>query len=282
MGLTMDVGTELRKGRERRGISLAAVAGATKISVANLQAIERGDFDRLPGGVFTRGFLRAFAHEVGLDPEETVQHYLGQLEPPQPAEPTSSDALGEQNVLGPVEMEELERRSQNKQLLGGAILLLIGPFLYFAIFGRQSSATSGVAGPSPPAATSTPAKLEVGTTGAPEETREDPVVPDRWEGKLHLDIQPVEPCWVSAIADGRQRLQRLMAAGEHEIIDATDEVILLVGDSLACSFSINGNAATQVGKPGQPATLRITRQNYRDFLTPATSRAAAPPISRNQ
>ena len=92
---------------------------------------------------------------------------------------------------------------------------------------------------------------------------------DRWAGRLHLEIQPAAACWVSAIADGRQGLQRLMAAGEHETIDATDEVILLVGDSLACSFSINGIVAHQAGKAGQPATLRITRQNYRDFLNPA-------------
>ena len=80
------------KGRERRGLSLAAVAAATKISVATLQAMERGDFARLPGGVFTRGFLRAYAREVGLDPEETVQHYLSQFEPPPPTEPTAIDA----------------------------------------------------------------------------------------------------------------------------------------------------------------------------------------------
>ena len=92
-----------------------------------------------------------------------------------------------------------------------------------------------------------------------------------------------------------------MAAGEREIIDATDEVILLVGDSQACSFSINGIVAHQAGKAGQPATLRITRQNYWSFLNPAATTAdsgassaqpgtspaasvpsAAPPISRNQ
>jgi cytoskeletal protein RodZ len=278
----MDVGNELRKGRERRGISLVAVAKATKISVANLQAIERGDFARLPGGVFTRGFLRAFAHEVGLDPEETVQHYLSQFDPPQPAEPTSSDARSEQNVLSPGEMEELERQTKHKQLLAGAIVLLIGTVLYFAIFGRHSATTFGVAGQSPPAATRSPVTPEVGTTGAQEETRVASLAADRWAGKLHLEIEPAAECWVSALADGRQGLQRLLAAGEHEIIEATDEVILLVGDSLACSFSINGITAHHAGKPGQPATLRITRQNYREFLLPATPTAPAPPVSRNQ
>ena len=87
MGLKMDIGTELREGRERRGMSLSVLAAATKISVATLQAMERGDFARLPGGVFTRGFLRAYSREVGLDPEQTVQHYLDQFEPPPPLEP---------------------------------------------------------------------------------------------------------------------------------------------------------------------------------------------------
>ena len=155
--------------------------------------------------------------------------------------------------LSPVEMEELERRSQRKQLIGGAIVLLIGPFLYFTIFGRHSGATSSVAGQSPPPAAVTPAKAEVGTTGAPEETRVASLDADRWAGRLHLEIQPTAACWVSAIADGRQGLQRLMAAGEHETIDATDEVILRLGDSPACSFSINGVVARQAGKAGQPA-----------------------------
>lgn len=263
----MDVGTELRNGRERRGISLAAVAAATKISIANLRAIERGDFARLPGGVFTRGFLRVYAREVGLDPEETVQRYLNQIAPPEPAQPNPSDALREQNVLTPIEMEELERLSQRKQLLGGAIVLLIGPLLYFAIFGRHSRATSSVAGQSPSASTLTPAKPEVGTTGVLEEAMIASLATDRWAGRLHLEIQPMATCWVSAIVDGRQGLQRLIVAGEHEIIDATDEVILLIGDSSACSFSINGIVAHPNGRAAQPATLRITRQNYKDFLT---------------
>ena len=102
---------------------------------------------------------------------------------------------------------------------------------------------------------------------------------DRWAGKLHLEIQPTDACWVSAIADGRQGVQRLMAAGEHETIDATDEVMLRIGDPSTCVYSINGTAARQAGKAREPVTLHITRQNYRDFLNPAVSAAAsgAPP-----
>ena len=66
-----------------------------------------------------------------------------------------------------------------------------------------------------------------------------------------------------------------MTAGEHETIDATDEVTLRIGDPSTCAFSINGRAAYTAGKAGQPATLHITRQNYKDFLNPASPHAAS-------
>jgi cytoskeletal protein RodZ len=279
MGLKMDLGTELRNGRERRGMSLAVLASSTKIGVATLQAMERGDFARLPGGVFTRGFLRAYAREVGLDPEEMVQHYLAEFEPPPPVEPGAYPDDVEHADIGPVEMEEIERRNQRKQLIGGAVVLLISPFLYFMFLGRHSGAPSSVAAQSPPPAAVAPEKAEVGTVGSPAETSVASPGTDRWAGRLHVEIQPTGTCWISAIADGRQGLQRLMTAGEHETVDATDEVTLRIGDPSTCAFSINGTIAHQAGKAGQPATLHITRQNHRDFLNPALSAAAwgAPP-----
>ena len=76
----MDVGAALRDAREQREISLDELSRTTKISVATLRALERNQIDRLPGGIFVRGFLRAYAHEVGLDVEDTVQRYLAQFE----------------------------------------------------------------------------------------------------------------------------------------------------------------------------------------------------------
>src|SRR5438876_624659 len=78
----MEVGTQLRQARETRGIPLAQLNARTKISPRSLRAIERNEFDRLPGGVFTRGFLRAYAREVGLDPEEIVRQYVAEYETP--------------------------------------------------------------------------------------------------------------------------------------------------------------------------------------------------------
>src|SRR5436190_14727922 len=74
-----DVGSKLRAARERRGLSLRQIAAQTKISVGVLEALERNDISRLPGGIFSRAFVRAYAVEVGLDPEKTVRDFLGEF-----------------------------------------------------------------------------------------------------------------------------------------------------------------------------------------------------------
>src|SRR5438046_2205137 len=76
---TSDFGGKLRAARERRGISLRQIANATKIAVAVLEALERNDISRLPGGIFGRAFVRSYAVEVGLDPERTIQEFITQF-----------------------------------------------------------------------------------------------------------------------------------------------------------------------------------------------------------
>src|SRR4029453_6270037 len=91
------VGAVLRRTRELRGLSLHQIAAATKLSPAALEAIERDDISRLPGGIFTRAFVRAYAKELGVDPERTLHDFLAQFpdrqvephvaQPAVPAEP---------------------------------------------------------------------------------------------------------------------------------------------------------------------------------------------------
>lgn len=72
-------GDSLRRQRELRGISLREVSEATKINVRYLEALERNDFSFLPAGAFTRGFIRSYAHQVGLDETEVIDAYLYEL-----------------------------------------------------------------------------------------------------------------------------------------------------------------------------------------------------------
>jgi len=72
-------GEELQRERELRGVPLREIAEATKVNLRFLQALERNEFDTIPGGLFIRGFIRAYATHIGADPEKLVNAYLFQL-----------------------------------------------------------------------------------------------------------------------------------------------------------------------------------------------------------
>ena len=69
-------GQDLKKAREKKGVTLEVIAAATKITTRYLQAVEKEDFDLLPGGVFRRSIVRSYARFAGLDEDEWVKRYL--------------------------------------------------------------------------------------------------------------------------------------------------------------------------------------------------------------
>lgn len=71
-------GEELKRERELREITLLEVSESTKISLRHLEALERNAFEKLPGGVFNRGFVRAYSKFIGVDPESMVDAYMQQ------------------------------------------------------------------------------------------------------------------------------------------------------------------------------------------------------------
>ena len=89
-----DIGGRLRRARKQRGLSLQDAAGRTKLSIRVLQAIERNDFESLPGGIYRKGYLRSLAGEVGLDPTEIAAEYDKEFEPV-----TDPAAVANRNVL---------------------------------------------------------------------------------------------------------------------------------------------------------------------------------------
>ena len=68
-------GDRLRREREMRGITLEEITESTKISRRHLEALEGEHFDQLPGGVFNKGFVRAYARFLGLDEDQAVADY---------------------------------------------------------------------------------------------------------------------------------------------------------------------------------------------------------------
>ncbi len=127
-------GEKLRKQREQRGLELDAISNTTKISTRMLRALEDEHFDQLPGGVFNKGFVRAYARQIGLDEEEAVADYLTALREsqiqqqsilpdfrapaakPNPPEPLPSHNLPANNEdHGDDHVHELHREDRRKQ-----------------------------------------------------------------------------------------------------------------------------------------------------------------------
>lgn len=68
-------GEQLRRAREARGISLREISEQTRISMRYLEAIEADDYKRLPGGIFNRSFIKAYARQIGFDEKEALEGY---------------------------------------------------------------------------------------------------------------------------------------------------------------------------------------------------------------
>jgi cytoskeletal protein RodZ len=65
----------MRRQRERRGVTLEAIARGTKVPASLFAALERGDCARWPGGVYSRAYIRAYAKAIGVDPDEAVEDF---------------------------------------------------------------------------------------------------------------------------------------------------------------------------------------------------------------
>jgi cytoskeletal protein RodZ len=61
--------------RRNRGISLAQIAESTKISLRSLEAIERGDFKKLPGGIYNTSYIRQYARAIDYDESAILSYY---------------------------------------------------------------------------------------------------------------------------------------------------------------------------------------------------------------
>lgn len=121
-----DFGARMRHAREQRGVSLRQIAEATKISVSALEALERNEISRLPGGIFSRAFVRSYAAEIGVDPEQTVREFLAQF-------PHDSVTAGSPHVL--IDDGSLERRRLDPRavMIVGTLVLVAAAIIFWTL-----------------------------------------------------------------------------------------------------------------------------------------------------
>lgn len=272
----MDVGTTLKAAREQRGLSLEQVARSTKIRAATLRAIEANQMDRLPGGIFTRGFLRAYAREVGVDGEEAVRTYMAEFEPPQEvAPPPVAETTWDEAAAAQL------RERMNADGIGASVrMLLVGVTAVVALIGYNAfgeaavnSLTSLIVTQPPPVVRPEPVRTPapVATSGTPAPAPvvtpppDPPVVP---QSPVHVEIETTGECWVQAWADGASTLAQLLPEGERHVFDANEELVIRIGDAAALAYTVNGKPGRPLGVSGQPVTVRIKPDTVAEFVNP--------------
>ena len=159
-GALMDMGETLRMAREQQGLSLDVISQKTKIGTEKLRAIEENDIQRLPSGIFLRGFLRAYAREVGLDVEDTVNRYIAQFE--SQAAIVEDDTPYEPAEETPVEISESQRIEESLREMSiwgvaAIVVLSLGLLAYMTLRSPGVSPAPTVARAEPPAVAPPPA-----------------------------------------------------------------------------------------------------------------------------
>lgn len=261
----------LRVARERQGLTLQQLSETTKISPSVLTAIETNDVGQLPGGLFIRAFVRSYAAEVGLDPEQTVDALL--------------EAYPEQRhdtVVRPRDEPAGSHHGQERSGLGGTAtgllvisVFVVGLLLYFGL--RSSNGSDGdgevvvddaVADGAPPSVEVAPQVVPPAPAGSPfVAAPASPVVEPAASGPLTVAVHPTAPCWVSVTIDGERVFAGVVGAGEREVYEASSQIVLNVGDAGVFDFSINQQPGRALGDAGQVVTVEIDRDNYRSFVT---------------
>jgi cytoskeleton protein RodZ len=292
-----DFGAFLRQAREARGLSLQQLSIATKIGVHALESLERNEPAKLPGGIFSRSFVRAYAREVGLDPEVTVSRFVAAF----------PDAAGADAMPVPATPEQLESFDSQRRmavtivrLLGISLIVLVVALIVYSLWQRrapaapstQSSAAGGsqatdlprpAAQPREAAPASSPAPaVDTPAPGGPAASEPTaapqppvssaPAAADASAGPggsaapLIVGLVASEDCWLSVTVDGATLAQRTLGAGERTEYRGNRTVTLRIGNAGALSMTVNGKPAKSLGGRGQTLTTTITPDTAASFL----------------
>jgi cytoskeleton protein RodZ len=278
-------GARLRKEREQRKISLDDISASTKIGTRLLKALEDEHFDQLPGGIFNKGFVRAYARHLGLDEDQAVADYLEASGANLPIPPNAP----EKPVL---ELRpELERKDKDKDrdkdeagvpwgVLAALLLVVAFGFALWSFYTREKqkaanhpedqvasaagSLSDASPGPEPsdnkPHATNENAAAALGaqpaipsnTTPVPDAAN-TPAAPS--SSAFTVLVRAREDCWLTITADGKKIMQDTLAASAEKSVGAQKEITVRAGSIGALDFFFNGKKLPAQGDLGEVKTL---------------------------
>jgi cytoskeleton protein RodZ len=301
------IGETLRRERLRRGWNLEQVARETRIGLHLLEAIEADQFDRLPGGVFARNFVRQYAQMLELDDEAMIAAFRHQFEAPPEPPPSEPERP-------PIRLPRVPPLEDFRQRLGPGssvsafvtlvlvILACAGVYRYWqrdrgprttprpaAVLSKPAPvAQPAVQKPNATADTPKPdfrpAELsENGTIRVPGKQAPPPVTapPDSqtaevFPAAMRVAFTATERVWVSIKSDGTRTYTGTLEVQQPRQFNAARKMTVLVGNAGSLEISLNGKPVGPIGPRGEIRLLVLTPQGAHVVpRTPPTS----PPTS---
>ncbi len=264
-------GERLQREREMRGVTLEEIAEATKIGTRSLRALEQQEFDKLPGGIFNKGFVRAYARFLGLDEDQAVTDYVEAY----------NEAVAQGNISRtepistlPVETFAVPGESASNGISFSTVVTLIFVAV-LVIAGGRYYAKNGfpklrhvraanqkeqvvMARPVelPPAATGVaPSTTENSSAAlAPPETAKSPLQ----QSGFVVKVITKESTWLSIVADGKQVLSSELPANSEKSFRAERNLELKTGNAGGIELFHNGVPVHLDGGTGQVKTVEFT------------------------
>lgn len=256
-------GENLRRERELRGVTLPELANATKVGLRHLQALEKDQFDRLPGGVFSRGFVRSVARYMNLDEAHWVAEFArASREPP--------EVLA--RLLPPPSKQA--KTAHHRGVWSFVLLVVVFAVGAYLVHEVREQRAAEAAQPAPPvhSAAQNPSALDADTAPVPEES-----APARLSSNvtasagiaapappvLALQIDILDEAWVKVTVDGEPTYQALMQSGESRSFRGADRIEVLTGNASAVVLTLNGETLPPLGHPGERKKVLLTLQDLR-------------------
>lgn len=280
------LGEELKRRREERNIALADIAEATRIGTRFLKAIEADNYSVLPGGIFTRSFIRAYAKQVGMDEDDAIALYQQQtpgapveavpqktesrtpsiVEPPRPASPPK-----------PRRSEPMTYTSSGTRTNWTTVVIIGGIAIFIIIIGLaviSKLRPSATAAPENPPQRNTTAQANTNqsnTTPSNSATPPAQTTPAVTQGEpLVVKLEAtVDNCSLQYwIDDAPKPTSILIKKGDTQSLPpAQSQVRLNIGNRPAVKMSINNREAKfPDGLPNWGAKLTIGRDNLQTYF----------------
>ncbi len=244
-------GERLKRERELREVTLQEITSATRIGPRFLEALENEEWEKLPGGVFNRGFVRSVARYLGLDEEAFLAEYDLAHGPAVPTQPDPAVArLNSSSKWIPFLM------------FVGSVLLAIGLVAAGIYVWRHYR--SRIVGQGQPVAVSTPAN----TQG--QDVQAEPKTDDATAAASSATAQPLDlsvslsaATKLRILADGDVVLDGEVLPGQTRHFGAQNGFEVRAADSSAVLLELNGQAMPPIGQPGAPGTISLSRKDLR-------------------